>query len=170
METVIISLMVRQWMSEETQTTTLNFEHHLPMLSQQWCSVEGQQNREVTIKVRLNTQAILFPRGRIVSLWAWGAKIGLKVVRRPYPSTQPNRQVNQNCIGIFITKIGGKTTANQMYRHVLMHTSLKVRPEKLSMKYDNYCSFLVQCPSHVHSTLLDADFEPGGSRLKSFYT
>ncbi len=97
-----------------------------------------------------------------------GAGTGIRAARRLMQ--QSYQRENKRCIGLFITNLDPRTTEQQIYRNVLNHTGLKVRPEKLPMKYDHYCSFLIQCPSSIRSTLYDPDIWPAGCKLKPYFS
>ena len=101
-------------------------------------------------------------------LLARGASTGLRAAKRLNVPTS-SREENKSCIGLFVTNLNVRTTENQVYKHILLHTGLKVRPEKLPIKYD-YCSFLIQCSHQVRTTLSDVDIWPAGSKLKPFLT
>ena len=102
-----------------------------------------------------------------------GVNSGLRAAdrnRQGNKDTQPNGKWNRNCIVFFVTNLNPKTTEEFMSKHVLTHTGIKVRPEKLPMKYDNYCSFLIQCSGQTLNALLDPDVWPAWSKFKRFYT
>ena len=89
-------------------------------------------------------------------------------------SVQPKRQSvpnypNRTITGVFLSRLGPKTTAAQLAVHIRREKGLTVRPERLRTKYSEYSSFYICVDKYHRSTIMDIDLWPKGTLVKPFY-
>ena len=101
-----------------------------------------------------------------------GTFSGLKAVN-PYhkygDNTQNQRhQTSKICLGVFISRMAPKTSADVIDEHVYWDLGHKVRCEKLDTKYNTYTSFFIRCDGRLKSQLLDARNWPKNALVKPF--
>lgn len=76
---------------------------------------------------------------------------------------------NRRCTGLFVTRLKPNTPAENLQRHVLKETGLKLLVVKLKTRYDTYSSFHVKCDKQVLSKLLNSYMWPKGTFIKPFF-
>jgi hypothetical protein len=91
-------------------------------------------------------------------------------VNHPRHSKKDTDKGNKQITGVFISRFGSATSTEQIALHIRRETGLKVRPEKVTTKYQEYSSFYIPAESKVRNVLLDSNTWPRDALIKPYFS